>query len=488
MTNTTRGAWRVALGAAVLIGVPAVHAGAQKINRTIAPTPAKSPTLRVPKWTKTKLANGAELIVVEKHDLPLVALNIDFVGGASNYEPADKLGVANFAARMLSEGTKTKTADQLSDAQQLLGTSIQASVSGESGTIRFTSLKDKFEPALALLADMMLNSTFPDSALERLRAQAIVQLTTARDQPNTIAANVFNRITYGEEHPYGRITTEQTVKAVTRQDVVGFASSYFRPGRAVITVSGDIDPKTARAAVEKALAAWPAGGERPTFAYGPVPAPKNRTIYLVDKPKAAQSVFALGTPGPSRSTPDYYSIAVMNHILGGLFQSRLNHDIREVKGYSYGVRSSFAFGRGPGAFQAGGGIVSAKSDSALIGFRTHLDGARGAAPFTDDEVMQGKESLIQSLPSRFATVNGIASAISSIYIQDLPETFFQDYASKITAVTKEDMTRVAKKYIDWDHMNLVIVGDKATIEKPLAATGIAPIVLTDIQGKPIIVP
>jgi zinc protease len=179
---------------------------------------------------------------------------------------------------------------------------------------------------------------------------------------------------------------------------------------------------------------------------------------------------------------------VMNNLLGGLFQSRLNHDIREVKGYSYGVGSNFSFGRGPGAFEAGGGIVSAKSDSALIGFMTHFKGVQGAMPFTDDEVKQGKESLIQSLPGRFATVNGTAAAISSIYTQDLPETYFKDYAAKIDAVTRADLTRVAKKYIDVDHMNLVIVGDRASIEAPLRATGIAPIQVLDVDGKPVLVP
>ena len=476
---------KVALALAV---VAPVATQAQKLDRTKAPAVGKAPTLRVPSWTKTKLSNGAELIVVEKHDLPLVAVNVDFVGGAANYEPADKTGLAQFTGQMLSEGTTTKTADQLSDAQQLLGTSISAGVQQESGSIRFTSLKDKFEPALALLADMMLNSTFPDSALERIRGRALISLRQAKDQPNSIASNVFAKITYGDEHPYGRVVSENSVKAITRADVVAFAQSYFRPGRAIITVSGDVDPKTVKATVEKALAGWKAGGERPTFAYGPVPAPKNRTIYLVDKPKAAQSVFSFGTPGPSRSTPDYYPLTVMNHLLGGLFQSRLNHDIREVKGYSYGVRSNFAYGRGPGAFNAGGGIVSAKSDSALIGFMKHFRGVRGEEPFTDDEMVQGKESLIQSLPGRFASVNGIAAAVSSIYLQDLPETYFKDYANRINAVTKADLERVAKQYIDIDHLNLVIVGDKAAIEESLRKTGIAPIQVTDIEGRPVLVP
>ena len=258
---------RLALALSIALLSIAPQLSAQTLERDKAPKVGKAPSLKVPAWTKTKLANGAELIVVEKHDLPLVALNIDFVGGASNYEPADKLGVAALAAQMLSEGTKTKTADQLSDAQQMLGTSIFANVAGESGTIRFTSLKDKFEPAMTLLADMLLNSTFPDSAIERNRARTLVGLTQAKDQPNSIAANVFSKVVYGDEHPYGRVVSEKTVKAITRGDVTSFANAYFRPGRAVITVTGDIDAKTARSVVEKTLAAWPAGGERPTFAY-----------------------------------------------------------------------------------------------------------------------------------------------------------------------------------------------------------------------------
>ena len=488
IARTYQAGARAALAFALLTFGMAQSVSAQKLDRDKEPAVGKSVPLRVPTWTKTKLANGADLLVVKKRDLPLIAVNIDFVGGASSYEPADKVGVASFAGQMLSEGTKTKTADQLSDAQQMLGTQIFAQVGSESGTISFTSLKDKFEPAMALLADMLLNSTFPDSSLERNRARTLVGLTQAKDQPNAIAANVFSKVTYGDDHPYGRVLSERTVKAITRDDVMSFAKSYFRPGRAIITVSGDIDPKTARAVVERTLAAWPAGGERPTFAYGPVPTPKQRTIYLVDKPKAAQSVFILGEPGPARNTPDYYALSVMNRLLGGMFQSRLNHDIREVKAYSYGASSAYAFGRGPGAFRAGGGIVSAKSDSALIAFMTNFKGVQGDMPFTDEELTMGKQSLIQSLPSRFSTVNGIAGAISSIYTQDLPETYFKDYASKIDAVTKDDLTRVAKKYIDVDHMNLVIVGDRASIEGPLKATGIAPIQILDVEGHPVLVP
>jgi len=480
---------RAAIALAVTVvahGAPlAAQAG---FDRNIPPTPGPAPTIRVPAWTRTALSNGAELVVTQKHDLPLVGFSINFVGGSYNFEPADKLGVASFTAQMLSEGTTSKTADQLSEAQQLLGTQIQASVGGEGGSIGFTSLKDKFEPALALVADMLTNSTFPAPALERIRGRTLVQLRQAKDQPNAIASNVFAKVTYGSEHPYGRVMSEATVQAITRDDIVAFHQAYFQPGRAVISVAGDVEPAAVKAAVEKALAGWPAGGARPSWQYPALAPPRATTIHLVDKPNAAQSVFAIGLPGPARDTPDYYALLVMNNLLGGLFQSRLNHNIREVKGYSYGVGSSFAFGRGPGAFRAGGGIVTAKTDSALIEFMREFRGVQGEVPFTDDEITQGKESLIQSLPRRFSSVNGIGGSVSSIFTQDLPQTFYQDYPAKINAVTRDDLVRVARKYVDLQHLNIVIVGDRAVVEPLLQATGIAPIVLLDLEGRPVTVP
>lgn len=466
---------------------PKQPAAAKKValDRAKVPPPGKTPGLRVPSWIRTTLPNGAELIVSQKRDLPLVAVSINFIGGSNQFEDPAKLGVASLTAQMLSEGTATRTGDQLSDAQQLLGTQIGAGVGGESGSMGFTALSDKLEPALELMADMLLNPSFPADALERRRAQRLVALTQAKDQPNSIAGNVFSKVLYGDVHPYGRVVNEQTTKAITRDDIVVFHQAYFRPGRALVTVVGDVDPARVRAAFEKAFAVWPSGGEKPAFSYPATPDQRATTIYLVDKPNAAQSVVAMGLPGPARNTPDYYAIEVMNTILGDLFQSRLNHLIREVRGYSYGVGSGFSFGKGPGSFRAGGAIVTAKTDSAMIDFMNELRGVQGSKPFTEDEIQQGKESLIQSLPARFASVNTVANAISSIYVQGLPETYYQDYAAKVNAVTPDDLVRVAKKYIDLDHLNVVIVGDKATIDEPLRKLGIGPTVYLDIEGKPV---
>jgi zinc protease len=383
---------------------------------------------------------------------------------------------------MLNEGTRGRDGEALSNALQLLGSNVNVNVGGENGSISFQSTTARFPQVLEILADMLVNPSFPPEALERLRAQRLVALTQAKDQPASIGSRVFPRILYGPAHPFGQNITEDSLKAITRDDVVAFHQSYFQPGRALVTVVGDVDPSV-KATVEKALAAWPKGGDKPSFQYPALSAPRASTIFLVDKPGAAQSTFSIGNAGPPRNTPDYYALQVMNTMLGGMFQSRLNANIREEKGYSYGVSSSFAFGKGPGAFRAGGDIVSAKSDVALIEFMKELRGIVGSRPITDDELATAKESLIQRLPGTFASVQSVNSTIVSLWTQALPDNYYQQYESKISAVRKEDVVRVAKQYIDLDHLTIVIVGDRASIEGPLKATGIAPIVLADIEGN-----
>ena len=482
--RTTFRAGRVAL-AGLALATAAATAHAQTLDRTKAPAPGPTPQLHVPTWTATTLPDGALLVVSPRRNLPLVSFEITFIGGAAQYEPADERGLAGFVAEMMSEGTKTRTGDQLSNALQLLGTDVSVGIGDESGSIGFVSMKDKFQPVLAIVEDMLVNPTFPSVALERLRARTLVSLQQQRDQTPVVARNVFARTVYSPAHPYGRVVTAQSVKAITRDDIVRFHDAYFQPGRAIITVVGDVDPTEVQATIERTLARWPAGGTKPSFAYPPLPAQKPTTIYLVDKPGAAQSSFAIGLAGPPRDTPDFYALEVMNTMLGGMFQSRLNADIREQKGYSYGVGSRFAFGKGPGPFRAGGDVVTAKTDSALIEFMKQLRGIQGAIPVSDEEMQTARAALVQSLPERFASVSSVAGSITALYLEGLPTDYFQHFAEHIDSVTKDDVVRVARKYIDMDHLAIVIVGDRKRIEEPLRKTGIAPIVVLNVDGDPV---
>ncbi len=474
--------------AAVRAQQPKQAAKAAAFDRSAVPAPATAPELHVPAWTTMKLSNGAELIVSPRHNLPLVSFAINFVGGSNQFEPATKPGVGEFAGAMLTEGTTTKSGDDISNALQLLGTGVRISVGGENGAVSFLATTDKVEKVMQIVEDMLVNPSFPNDAIERYRARRLVALTQAKDRTGSIAGRVFPKVLYTEAHPYGRSVTEQSVHAITRDDIVSFAKAYFTPGHAIISVVGDVEPNAVQQMVERVLAPWASGGSTPSFDYPQTPAPKATTIYLVDKPGAAQSSFAIGLPGPARNTSDYFALEVLNTMLGGMFQSRLNADIREQKGYSYGVGSGFSYGKGPGPFEAGGDIVTAKTDSALIEFMKQLRGIRGEQPVTDDELKTAEDNLVQGLPQSFSSVRAVNGSISDIFIEQLPQDYYQHYAQSVRAVTKDDVTRVANKYIDVDHLAIVIVGDRKIIEQPLKATGIAPVVVLDVNGDPVAVP
>jgi zinc protease len=475
-----------AAGLVACVGTPAFSQGAKSsFDRTVLPKAGADPVAKIPAWTKTTLSNGATLLVVERHALPLVSFTMSFVGGSNQLEPADKPGLGSLTASMMTEGTTLRSGDDISNALQLLGTTVGFGIGGEAGSVQFRSLKDKFEPTLAIMAEELLHPSFPATALDRLKQRTIVNLRLNMDRTSGIAGVVYPKLLYTTAHPYGRTMNEESVGSITRDDVVAFHKAFFQPSRAFITVVGDITPADAKAKIERALASWPAGGSRATFDYPAPPAAKTTTVYIVDKPDAAQSTFAIGLVGPPRSTPDYYALRVMNNLFGEQFQSRINANIREAKGWSYGVGSGFSDGRGPGQFRAGGEIQTNKTDSALVEFMKEIRGIRGDRPVTDDELASAKAALIQSLPSRLASLAGISGMINEIYVNDLPEDYWSQFQAGVKAVTAADVQRVARQYMDADHLAILIVGDRAKIEAPVRATGVAPVVILDAKGNPI---
>jgi zinc protease len=477
-----------AAGLSVLLATAAYSQGTKSsFDRTVVPTAGANPTVKVPHWTKSTLSNGAQLVVVERHSLPLVSFQMSFIGGSNQFDPADKPGVGSVTATMMAEGTTTRSAEEVSNALQLLGTSFGFGIGGEGGSVSFRSVKDKLEPTLAIMVDEILHPAFPDAALDRVKQRLLVNLRQSRDQTPSIAATVYPKLLYTTDHPYGRSTSEASVASMTRQDIMAFHDAFFQPSHAVITVVGDITPAEAKAKIEKAFAPWAGTAGPVAFNYPATPAPKATTIYLVDKPGAAQSTFTIGVVGPPRSTPDYYALRVTNAILGGELGvgTRLNANIREAKGWSYGVGSGFAYGRGPGQFRVGGDVQTDKTDSSLVEFVREIKNIRGDKPVSDDELKAAKAALVQSLPSRPGTMGGVNSMVSEIFINGLPEDYWTQFQRGVNAVTAADVQRVAQKYIDADHLTILIVGDRAKIEAAVKATGIAPVVVLDKNGNPL---
>jgi zinc protease len=450
------------------------------LDRTQAPPVAPAPVFKVPSWTVDTLSNGARLVVVEKHELPIVSLSIHFEGGSNQL--GAKEGVSSFVGDMMREGTPTRTADQLNNELALLGTTVGFGVGPESGNAGFSSLARTFDQTIDIMTDMMLHSSFPVPALERLRTQALAAYTRSQDMVGTIARQITPKLLYGDQ-PYGKVTNDADLKAVTRDDVANLAKALFVPANATVYIVGDMTRAMAKAKLERAFKMWPAGGQKLAISYPAAPAPGPTTIYMVDMPNKPQSEIVIARTVPPEYSPDMARIDVTDAILGGLFQSRLNLNIREVHGYSYGFNSGTAWLKGPGFEQAAGAVTREKTDSALIQAMKEIRGMTGGVPATPDELLAARNSLTLSLPSRVQSIGGISNVVSRIVDNNLPRDWWAQYIAQVNATTPADVAAMSAKYMDPGHLVVVIVGDGAKISDAVRATAIAPVVVLDKTGK-----
>jgi zinc protease len=470
--------------AVILISIFGISiAAAQSPDRTKPPVLGPTPTLKVNPLQRYTLTNGLQVIVYEKKEVPIIQLNLVIKAGSVN-EPADKLGLAGLTANMMDEGAAGKSALQLSDEIEFLGTSISVNGGLHTSGVSMRSTVSKFDESLKLFADILLRPDFPESELVRLKKQYLTSLFQAYDRPQAIAAAAAGDLVFGKKHPYGRTTigNEQTLTALTIADLKSFYSAYYKPNNAILVIVGDVTAAEIVAKMEQAIGSWQRGDVKQT-AVSDAPQVDGRTIYLIDKPEAAQSVIRISKVGTNRLSDDYFPLLVMNTILGGSFTSRLNQNLREKNGYSYGAGSGFGFRPSAGPFTASSDVQTDATDKALKEFMKELDGMM--KPVTDDELAKAKNYIALGYPDNFSNVGSIAAQIAEMAIYNLPESYFNDYIGKVMAVKKDDVRRVARKYLDTDDLAIIIVGDKAKVEKGLRATKIGKIVTmvpTDVLG------
>ncbi|HVF30719.1 MAG TPA: pitrilysin family protein, partial [Pyrinomonadaceae bacterium] len=445
------------------------------------PKPGPDPKFALPPIEKTKLSNGMDLWMVEQHELPIVSMNMVFRTGSSN-EPDGKVGVAGATSQLLDDGTTTRSAADIANQLQSIGANINSGSGWDSTNVGIQTLTKNLDKAIEIYADVIQNPAFPASEVDSLKRRQLVGLKQQRSNPNQISDVVYNKVLYGS-HPYGRSTTDATINAITRDDLVGYYGSTYRPNNATLIVVGSFDKAALKGQLEKAFGGWK-GGEVSARSLGMATPLEKAGIFLVDRPNSAQSVVSIGQIGVERMNPDYYPIIVMNSILGGQFTSRINLNLREDKGYTYGARSTFAFRRGAGPFQAGGDIQTAVTKEAIAEFMKELNDIRGGRPVTQKELDYNKQGLIRRYPSGFETVGQISGQLASLVTYGLPDSYFNEYISKVNAVTVADIDRVAKKYLDPSKMAIVIVGDRKVIEPGLKDLGY-PISLLDVEGKPV---
>lgn len=457
---------------------------AQKPDRTNIPKLPAAPELKLPAIQQFELTNGLKVYFMEKHEVPLLQLNVIVKTGSIN-DPDDKLGIASLSMDMLDEGAAGKSALELADEIDYLGVSISSNSGLHFSSVNLHTPLSKFDDAIKILSNIVLSPDFPKNELDRKKKEVLTTILQWHDQPTIIASVAFNQLLFTKEHPYGKPSAgnESSIKNITSEDLRSFHSKFFKSNNAFIIAVGDLSKDKLKFSLEQNFGKWQKG-DVPMIKLKEAEQVKSRTIYLIDKPGAPQSVIYIGRIGVARLTPDYFPLIVMNTILGGSFSSRLNQNLRETHGYTYGAGSAFGFRLLSGPFSTWSSVQTEVTDSALIQFFKELNGISRDIP--EDELTRAKNYLALGYLANFQTVNDIAGQISEIIQYSLPGNYFNQYIPSVQGIGLAEVSNAAKKYIVPDQMIVVVVGDKAKIEEGMRKLNLGEIknlTIKDVLGE-----
>ena len=487
MFATPTSALPVLLAMTALLGAT-VPLSAQDFDHTQPPALGPAPDMQPPTVQRLTLKNGLPVLLVEKHSVPLVQINLQIKAG-SVYDPDGFTGLARMTADMLDEGAGGRDALELADAIDYLGANLSARAGRHTAVIALNTPLSKLDEALPLLADVALKPAFAADELGRKRKERLTALIQQRDTPRTVAVLELDQVLYGPKHPYGRPSggDAEGLQSMQVRDLKKFYRTWYRPNNATLIVVGVVTAAEIMPKLEKLFGKWRKKRIR-TATWQEAAQVSGRTIYLVDKPDAAQSEIRIGRIGVPRSTSDYYTLEVLNTILGGAFTSRLNQNLREEHGYSYGARSSFSMGPQAGPFVASAAVQTDVTDKALTEFMNELSGILELVP--SDELEKSKNYVALTFPQAFQTVSRIAGQLQELALNNLPDDTFDRYTGGIYGVTAEAVAQAAAKYLDPENLAIVVVGDRSKVEAGIEALGLGKLVslsIEDVMGPPPIV-
>jgi zinc protease len=426
--------------------------------------------IKLPEIKRETLDNGLRVIVIEHHELPVVAFRLVLKSGSA-FDPPGKAGLVDLTAGLLRKGTKTKDATQIAEEVDFVGGTLDAGADWDATFATCRVLNKYFDTGLELLADIILNPTFKEDEVERLRRQIIAGIMQQKDDPESVAEEEFRGFVFGE-HPYGQPQegTEGSVSSITRDDIAGFHQTYYVPNNAILAVVGDVKTDEVLEKVKSKFSSW----ERKEFVipdFAQPPQIKGHQILLVDKPDLTQSYINIGHFGIERKSPDYFPVRVMNYILGGGgFASRLADEVRDKRGLTYDVHSNFDGYRLKGAFEVS---TFTRIDSTLGAIQATLDQMKRirTEKVSEKELSETKSFYNGYFPLQFETPEQIATQILNVEIYDLGEDYIKDFRKNISAVTADDILRVAQKYLDPDNIKLVVVSKAEELKTGLESLG-----------------
>ena len=430
--------------------------------------------------------------MVEKKGLPIVSFALMVQAGAIT-DPVGLPGLASFTTQLLPEGTATRSSQDIANEFEFIGSRLSTETRKEVSLLSTETLSKHWTMALELMADVARNPTFPEHEIERVRREHLTDIRRGKDDPTFVAESIIPGLVFGPDSRYGHpsIGTESSVAAFTRSDLEGHFRANFGPSRANLVVVGDVSLDEVVAQAEKALGDWKESttdyeGYKETQRSGVSQreTAQATTIYLVDKPGAAQSVIRAGHVTVPRGHDDYGALTLLNFCFGGQFSARLNQNLRQDKGYSYGFHSGISWFREPSLLVAGGSVQTAVTKESVVETLKEFQDIHADRPVTDDELEDARAGMMLGYPAGFERPGQVLAQVINLLQHGLPDDYFQTYRDRITAITLDDVRQAGTEKVHPDGLNILVVGDRATVEPGLRELDL-PVALLDSEGAPI---
>jgi zinc protease len=446
------------------------------------PLPSAPRSYHFPPFERRTLASGIQIVVAPVDKLPVVSV-LCLVDAGAVCDPVGLEGLAQLTARALAEGTKRSVGDELAERFERLGSGLDTGADWDGAVVRLTVLTERLPEAMALLAEVLTSPSFPEREVERLKAERMSDLLQQQAEPRGLADDRFSEFIYA---PSARYRTpdggsESSVPRITRDAVEAFYRERYRAAGVTIVVAGAVRTDDVAQLVASVFDGWQGGAPPPAAATPDVPASAPRAVHVVAKSDAPQSELRIGHVGLPRSHPEYFPVVVMNAVLGGLFSSRINLNLREVHAYTYGAFSGFDWRRGAGPFIVSTAVKSDVTDAAAREVLVEIERMR-SEPITESELSLATSYLVGVFPIRYETTAAISGALANMVLYGLPEDYFDRYRDQIASVTAEDVLRVARTHVRPDQLQVVVVGDPAVVEGPLRDLAIGPVTVHEARS------
>jgi zinc protease len=448
-----------------------------------APVSKEILQVKLPKPSETSLANGLTVMILEDHRFPTVSVTLNISGAGPIFEPANLSGLASFTAQLLREGTKTRDSKKMAEDVDKLGATLTANagIGSAASQINASGLSDNLDEWFPLLVDILQNPTFPADELAKLKARQKIQIKQVRSNAQFLAVERFNRAVFGSHPAAVLFPTDASIDFMTPELLAMWYQARYVPQNAILGIAGDVNSATLLPKLKKWLGGWAKTGLKEVMPPNPAPASPKK-IYLVDRPGSVQTDVAIGNIAIGRADPDYPAVVVMNRVVGDGPAARLFMNLREEKGYTYGVYSQFTALKYPGPWRAGGNMRSEVTEGAMTEFFKEFRRIR-EEPVPAAEMDECIRSVVANFALSLEQPTTLLGYAITRKIYGFPADYWDTYPAKISAVTAEDVMRVARKYINLDNIQVVAVGEAAKIKTTLEKFG--PVEVYDIEGKPV---